>query len=405
MLIILSTHPIQYQIPLWRALAASGQVPFEVWYLSDHGVRQSYDVEFGKTFSWDLEMLEGYPHRFLNRDPSVKVNEFWSAGLPESFHQLLADNPVSAIWVQGWQVRAYWQAIAAAHKRGIAVWLRGESNDLATTKPLKRIAKRLALGWLFQKVSWFLCIGTANARLYAQYGVGAERMKQAPYCIDNARFAAQANMLRPQRNAIRQRWGIPQDAFCPLFVGKFIPKKRPLDLLAAAKRLGGHLDGIPLHPLFVGSGELGPALRAACQVSFDAETEGASSTAVKQQADLPHASFAGFLNQTEVSAAYVAADCLVLPSDSNETWGLVVNEAMASGLPCIVSDACGSGADLVAPLQAKSVFALGSIDGLIAALRVAASDPIDPARLWQQVERFNPQVSIDTVIELHRAGA
>ncbi|HEY0302422.1 MAG TPA: hypothetical protein VGC36_13845 [Rhizomicrobium sp.] len=43
MLVILSTHPIQYQVPVWQALARDGRVPFEVWYLSDHGVRQSLD--------------------------------------------------------------------------------------------------------------------------------------------------------------------------------------------------------------------------------------------------------------------------------------------------------------------------------------------------------------------------
>ena len=77
----------------------------------------------------------------------------------------------------------------------------------------------------------------------------------------------------------------------------------------------------------------------------------------------PMASFAGFLNQTEVSRAYVAADVLVLPSDYSETWGLVVNEAMASGLPCIVSDHCGCAEDLgkIAP---NSVYECGNIEQL-----------------------------------------
>ena len=77
MLAILSTHPIQYQVPLWQALARDGRVPFEVWYLTDHGSRQTRDPEFGKSFSWDLDTLSGYPYRFLelygSRDPNPEV--------------------------------------------------------------------------------------------------------------------------------------------------------------------------------------------------------------------------------------------------------------------------------------------------------------------------------------------
>jgi glycosyltransferase involved in cell wall biosynthesis len=79
---------------------------------------------------------------------------------------------------------------------------------------------------------------------------------------------------------------------------------------------------------------------------------------------LPPASFAGFLNQREISQAYVAADCLVLPSDYGETWGLVVNEALASGLPCLVSEACGCAEDL----SICDTFALGDIETLASRL-------------------------------------
>jgi glycosyltransferase involved in cell wall biosynthesis len=150
---------------------------------------------------------------------------------------------------------------------------------------------------------------------------------------------------------LRRRWGIRDDAFCVLFCGKFIPKKRPMDLVDAARmlRVDGRLPNI--HLLFVGSGELGGALRQTCDVIHDAEDPSLPihlSPAPLSAANCgrPPASFAGFLNQTEISRAYVAADCLVLPSDQGETWGLVVNEALASGLPCLVSDACGCAEDL-----------------------------------------------------------
>jgi glycosyltransferase involved in cell wall biosynthesis len=79
-------------------------------------------------------------------------------------------------------------------------------------------------------------------------------------------------------------------------------------------------------------------------------------------------SWAGFVNQSQLGRAYAAADCLVLPSDWGESWGLVVNEAMATGLPCVVSDRVGCAPDLVVPGQTGDVFAFGDADALAAAV-------------------------------------
>ena len=76
MLAILTTHPIQYQVPLWQALARDGRVPFEVWYLTDHGTRRSRDREFGQTFAWDIDTLSGYTHRFLDVDQRATPSSF-----------------------------------------------------------------------------------------------------------------------------------------------------------------------------------------------------------------------------------------------------------------------------------------------------------------------------------------
>ena len=98
----------------------------------------------------------------------------------------------------------------------------------------------------------FLCIGTANRRLYQSFGTPSSRLYHAPYAVDNDRFARQVAALRPERKEIRRKWGIPDDAFCALFCGKFIPKKRPLDLIAAARMLENNQAFPKLHLLFVG---------------------------------------------------------------------------------------------------------------------------------------------------------
>lgn len=405
MLAILTTHPIQYQVPLWQALARDGRVPFEVWYLCDHAVRATADPEFGRTFAWDLGQgsLDGYPHRFLRTNPrrSLRPADFFGLRLQEPLAPLFREKNVSALWIQGWQKLAYWQAVAQAKSAGVEVWLRGETNDLAPPGGgLRRWLKRTRLRWLFSRVDRFLCIGTANQRFYAQHGVSAARMFAAPYGVDHARFAVQASALRSRRAEIRAQWGIAADAFCVLYCGKFIPKKRPFDLVGAAALFAANPGGgSPLHLLFVGSGELGGELRARCDVVFDADAPGPRAAGAVD-AGRPRATFAGFLNQVEISRAYVAADVLVLASDHGETWGLVVNEAMASGVPCVVSDAAGCGEDLVAPLDSAARFPLGDLRALAAALRRMRANAPSSSALARVVGRHDYAVTVQTVAAL-----
>jgi glycosyltransferase involved in cell wall biosynthesis len=71
--------------------------------------------------------------------------------------------------------------------------------------------------------------------------------------------------------------------------------------------------------------------------------------------------FAGFVNQSEMVCAYVAADAAVLPSQT-ETWGMVVTEAMTCGIPCFVSDQVGCGPDLISPGRTGDTFPVGDIN-------------------------------------------
>lgn len=395
MLVILSTHPIQYQVPIWQALARDGRVPFEVWYLSDHGVSPSPDREFGKTFAWDIDLLSAYPHRFLGGVSKSTPGAFWGCRLHGRFGEQLARSGATALWIQGWQVAAYWQAARHAHASGIAVWLRGESNDLTPTPAWKQPIKRIALAYLFSLVDRFFCIGSANRRLYRRFGVGNARLYSAPYAVDNERFARQAEFLRPQRLALRRQWGVADDAVCILFCGKMIEKKRPMDLVEVVRSLAVRAPHVKIHLLFVGSGELGAALRGACDVVYDADAKGPPSAVA---AGKPKASFAGFMNQSEISRAYVAADCLVLPSESTETWGLVVNEAMASGLPCIVSSACGCAEDLVAPIAPHYVFPCGNTAALGTALLTLSQQPISADKWREAVDAHDLRHTVASVV-------
>lgn len=99
MLAILTTHPIQYQVPVWQALAKDGRVPFEVWYLTDFGTRPDLDREFGETFRWDIDTLSGYSYCFLKGGEGTSPTSFWRCRLKERLRDRLAASGARAIWI------------------------------------------------------------------------------------------------------------------------------------------------------------------------------------------------------------------------------------------------------------------------------------------------------------------
>jgi glycosyltransferase involved in cell wall biosynthesis len=101
----------------------------------------------------------------------------------------------------------------------------------------------------------------------------------------------------------------------------------------------------------------------------------------------------------------VAADCLALPSDHDETWGLVVNEAMASGLPCVVSDACGCNEDLIRTVDPRCSFRCGDTNGLANALVHASRDELDLAAWSNRVNEHHYRRTIDTIVQLAQANS
>jgi glycosyltransferase involved in cell wall biosynthesis len=142
-----------------------------------------------------------------------------------------------------------------------------------------------------------------------------------------------------------------------------------------------------VHLLIVGSGQL----EELCRSRVAAER-------------LP-VSFAGFLNQSEIAAAYAATDCLVLPSDHGETWGLVVNEAMACGLPAVVSDLVGCGEDLVEPGVTGLRYPCGDATALAQQLDTMARDPAAAARMGAAGrERVEHHFTIETAAAGIRAA-
>jgi glycosyltransferase involved in cell wall biosynthesis len=368
--------------------------------MSDQGLEARIDPGFGRSVSWDIDLLGGYECEFLDTHRGPRFDSFWSLRLRRGFGRSLRSIGAEVLWIHGWQVAAYWQAVLEARKAGIEVWVRGETNTRSNAGGTGRQFKRRLLRELLGRVDRFLYIGEANRQFYIEQGIDEDRLTPAPYCVDNARFASAAAAARSKCHGIREEFGIPAEAFCFLFAGKFLPKKRPFDLIDATQRLQRAFQGKKMHILWVGTGELGAKLRQACHACFDAE-RGGEDIKVSNGRNGPGASFAGFLNQSQISRAYVAADCLVLPSDAKETWGLVVNEAMACGLPCIVSNACGCAEDLITPIRPDLCYPVGDITALVQAMTAAVTDTPSPQLLRAHISKYDVTKTVDGVESLY----
>jgi glycosyltransferase involved in cell wall biosynthesis len=91
----------------------------------------------------------------------------------------------------------------------------------------------------------------------------------------------------------------------------------------------------------------------------------------------------------------------VLPSEAGETWGLVVNEAMASGLPCVVSQDCGCVEDLIAPITPDLCFPMGDIDALQRAMAAAITNRPSRELLRSHISKYDVARTIDVVERLY----
>lgn len=351
----LFTHPIQYFAPLFRHLAFRPEIDLTVYYCSRQGVEDYVDPGFGQSFKWDIPLLEGYRSQFL---PGIQTDVgpagFWRPFNPGIIKELLRER-YDAIWVHGHYSATNWLGMLAARSLGARVLLRSESNlESLPRSSVRRIAKRLALKGIFSLVDGFLYIGERNATYYRYYGVPEEQLFFAPYVVDNDFFQTECRRLKPQRASIRASFGICDERPVILFVGKLVPKKQPLMVLDAyAQVRERHSCAL----LFAGDGGLRGAIE-------ERVSEGS----------IPDVYMTGFLNQTKVPEAYIAADILVLPSAWRETWGLVANEGMNFGLPVVVSDRVGCAGDLVKQGENGYVVSYDDTEALASAVQALVAD-------------------------------
>jgi len=303
-----------YRIPVFNALARHEEIDLHVVFLAetDEILRQWRVYKDEIRFSY--EVLPSLRLR-LGKHGLLLNWRLWSC--------LKRANP-EVILFGGYNYVASWEALLWARRRGIefALWSESNLHDSRARSASTEFLKK----YFVRRCDRFIVPGSSSFDYQRSLGSAESDIFIAPDAVDNSFFAAHAGVAREHADEFRQRLKLPGRFI--LFVGRLVREKGVLDLLDAYARLDcGLRSAVGL--VFAGDGVLRAELsRRAQQISPGAVC------------------FPGFLQREDLAVLYALSEVFVLPTRS-DPWGLVVNEAMACGLPVIVTNVAGCAADLV----------------------------------------------------------
>jgi len=342
-LAILASHPVQYNAPLFAELSSRKSLEVCVFY-SWQGPNVDGDFDFGMAVDWGLPLLEGYASQFVSnvaRDPGT--HHFFGIDNPSMIQEIEAWRP-DVLLIYGWSFKTHFQCLRYFSDR-VPIAFRSDSTLQSGKQRQLRFLRYLWLRYIYHHVDIVFYVGKHGLDYFLKFGVNKERLHWAPHSVDNDRFSDAVATGVEKIRALRERLGIPANDIVFLFVGKLVRHKQPSLLLQAGLELleDGH-DGF--HVVFVGEGVERSDLSQAAEGRSEIK-------------------FIGFKNQIDLPVYYGMASVLVLPSIGEaETWGLVVNEAFATGTPAIVSNEVGCAPDLLKDSTTGEVFAVHSIADL-----------------------------------------
>ncbi len=324
-LTIISSHPIQYNAPLFQKLAKVPGIDLKVFYTwGKEVVNSKYDPDFNQEISWDLPLMEGYDFCFCeNVAKEPGSHHFNGIKTPKLISQIEEWQP-DIIWVWGWAFRSHLEVLR--HFKGkTKVWFRGDSTllDEPSGFSLKKLLRKVFLKWVYSHIDKAFYVGTHNKDYFLKFGLKENQLVFTPHAVDNSRFETLTEYVNQNLKELRHSLDLTNDDYIILFAGKLEQKKNPRFLLEFINSVSD--KSIKL--IFVGNGHL------------EAELKNEARKQVK---------FLNFQNQSMMPVMYRLANIFVLPSlGPGETWGLAINEALACGTPVAASIYCGGAIDII----------------------------------------------------------
>ena len=385
-LAIITTHPIQYNAPLFRHIEKYGNIDLKVFYTWGQSKDAVYDPGFGILRSWDLDLLEGYEHEFVDNTSTDPGSHHYRGIVNPGIIKLINEYSPDAMLVYGWKFNSHLSILRYYHGK-LPILFRGDSTLLDESKifSIKTFFRGALLKWVYKHIDFALSPGTSSDAYFTRCGLKSDQIIRAPHAVDNETFSAGNEEKQHQAIAWRRELKIPDDHKVFLFAGKLEPKKNPALLINAFIELSKLRKDI--HLIIVGNGILEEELKIQASAflnlpkpsstSLNPNIPSSTSLNFPKPSSTALITFLPFQNQTTMPLVYHLGDVFVLPSAGpNETWGLSINEAMASGKPVLVSDRCGGAVDLVTNGENGYIFQSGNQESLLIKMQMMLSQDL-----------------------------
>lgn len=341
--LLLNNVPAPYFDPLFEKLGEESGWRLTVCYSSD----------WNKDVGWREQLrTEAASHRTIildRQNPALKSKLGSSLAAAVALVKVLLSERPDYLICYGYTLAPQMVALLWAMITAKPFALAGDANIYNDTAAgMKRLAKSAWLRLLARRAAALIAVGLANRMFWESYGAGADKIFEARFAVNNDFFATECEKRKEDAARLRLWFGLTGKTVF-LFVGRLVRRKN-VDLIVGAARV---LNDEGIAVVIAGSGEEKESLE-------------------KLAGGDPRIIFAGNVAPDDLPLYYALSDALILPA-AQEPWGLVINEAMASGLAVIAHRHCGAAVDLVA---ADNGFALEtfSVEELSRAMKMIASD-------------------------------
>lgn len=350
-LFVVFTHPTQHHGPLWRKLSEQMNLELKVLYLSEEN-QISGDSFLGTSAqAWDVDLMSGYNYEYL-KDLSGKVpTKRKKTVLSPALIRQISPKQCDAVFMQSFVNYSYRLTALLCKLRGIPLIMQNDASMMSDARynRLRLIAMAVLYPLMNNLADYWLSCGDHNEVHLRHYGVTDDKIVRGCHPVDGDRFEQTIAAFPEEIQQIRQQLAWDDDTILYGLMGKYIERKNPFEFIEAISQ--AHQRDPRIRGILFGGGELESAINQRI-----AELNG---EVVNY----------GFVNQSKIPLYFAALDVFITTSWI-DPHPLVVSEAMASGIPPILSDRCGNWgySDTVRHRYNGLVYPCGRVDALTATI-------------------------------------